>query len=184
MRSNRSMGSITASPAAPDLELADFIDIDIDQPISLEALTRILSKPPFRIVEGGFNIRLPEQVKLFWQPQIRTPAPGILSNFAANNDNDAYRDMCSSELIARDYALTRVGIETEYLVRSLQQAWPECAAGAVGFKEFSDTTASYMMAFLGAVKVKYGGMEKFVVDVIGMSKADVEALWTVLRGKS
>lgn len=124
------MGSITASPAAADLKLADVIDIGIDQPIPSEALTRILSKPPFLIVEGGFNIvdvghighpgiqpgliycsglldnltevgksqlvpelslgsifdlrshrerllfpppKLPEQVKLFWQPQIGTP---------------------------------------------------------------------------------------------------------------
>lgn len=37
--------------------------------------------------------QLPEHVKLFWQPQIGTPAPIILSNFAANNGNDAYRDM-------------------------------------------------------------------------------------------
>jgi hypothetical protein len=37
-----------------------------------------------------------------------------------------------------------------------------------------------MMAFLEAVKVKYGGMEIFVT---GMSKADVEILRTVLRGE-
>lgn len=54
----------------------------------------------------------------------------------------------------------------------------------MGFKEFAGTKASYIMAFLEAVKVKYGGMEKFVVDVIGMSKADVEALQAVLRGES
>jgi hypothetical protein len=51
------MVSIAASPVAPDLGLADFIDVEIDQSIPSEALTRILSKPPFRIVEGGFNIR-------------------------------------------------------------------------------------------------------------------------------
>jgi protein tyrosine/serine phosphatase len=59
------------------------------------------------------------------------------------------------ELIVRDYALTRVDIETEKecLLPSLQQAWPECDAGAVWFKECPDTKASYMMAFLEAVKV-------------------------------
>jgi protein tyrosine/serine phosphatase len=144
------MVSTAASSVAPDLGLADFIDIEIDQPIPSEALTRILSKPPFRIVEGGFNIRdlghighpgiqpglvyrsglltnltevgksqlglelslgaifdlrshrerllfpppqLQEKVKLFWQPQTGTPSPIILSDFAANNGNDAYRDM-------------------------------------------------------------------------------------------
>ncbi|KAF7587220.1 hypothetical protein BBP40_007533 [Aspergillus hancockii] len=294
------MGSITASPVTPDLELADFIDLEIDQSIPSDALARVLSKPPFRIVEGVFNIRdlgqighpgiqpglvfrsgllsnltevgksqlvsemllgaifdlrshreklrfpppqLHEQVKLFWQPQIGTPAPVTLSDFATNNGNDAYRDMyldileshvpilkglltyirdelsagsarekkailfhCNAgkdrtgvvsalllslagvpnELIARDYALTRVGIEVEkeYLLRSLQQAWPECAPGTVGFKEFAVIKASYMMAFLEAVEVKYGGMEMFVVDAIDMSKADVEAVRAVLRGDS
>ncbi|RLM01967.1 hypothetical protein CFD26_108889 [Aspergillus turcosus] len=251
------MGSITASPAAADLKLADVIDVGIDQPIPSEALTRILSKPPFLIVEGGFNIRDSGHIGhpgiqpgLIYRSgllanltEIGAPAPIIPSNFAAKNGNDAYRDMyldileshvpsfsglltyvrdelnarsggenravpfhCHAgkdrtgvasalllslggvldKLIARDYALTRVGIETEkeYLLRSLQQAWPECAAGAAGFKEFADTKASYMMTFLEAVKVKYGGMEKFVVDVIGMSKADIEALRGVLRGES
>ncbi|RHZ73069.1 hypothetical protein CDV55_103371 [Aspergillus turcosus] len=210
------MGSITASPAAADLKLADVIDVGIDQPIPSEALTRILSKPPFLIVESGFNIRdlghighpgiqpglIYRSGLLANLTEIGAPAPIIPSNFAAKNGNDAYRDMyldilkshvpsfsglltfvrdelsagsagqkkailfhchgVPDELIARDYALTRVGIETEkeYLLRSLQQAWPECAAGAVGFKEFADTKASYMMTFLEAVKVKYGGMEK------------------------
>ncbi|KAF7169282.1 hypothetical protein CNMCM5623_002078 [Aspergillus felis] len=292
------MGSITTSPLAPDLELADLIDIEIDQPIPSDALTRALSEPPFQIVEGGFNIRdlghighpgiqrglvyrsglltnltevgksqlvselslgaifdlrshrerllfpppqLHEQIKLFWQPQIGTPPPVNLSDFTANNGIDAYRDMylyileshvpslkalltyirdelnagsagekkailfhCHSgkdrtgvasalllslagvpnELIAREYALTRVGIEPEkeYLLHSLQQAWPECAPGAAGFKEFGSIKASYMMAFLEAVQGKYGGMEMFV-DVIGMSKADVEAVRAVLRGE-
>ncbi|KAF7182147.1 hypothetical protein CNMCM7691_001535 [Aspergillus felis] len=294
------MGSITASPVAPDLELADLIDIEIDQDIPSDTLTRVLSEPPFRIVEGGFNLRdlghighpgiqpglvyrsglltnltevgkcqlvselalsgifdlrshrerllfpppqLHEQIKLSWQPQIGTPPPVNLSDFTANNGNDAYRDMylyileshvpslkglltyirdelnagsagekkailfhCHSgkdrtgvasalllslagvpnELIAQEYALTRVGIEPEkeYLLRSLQQAWPECAPGAAGFKEFASVKASYMMAFLEAVQEKYGGMEKFVVDVICMSKADVEAVRAVLRGES
>ncbi|KAF4232344.1 hypothetical protein CNMCM8980_005132 [Aspergillus fumigatiaffinis] len=294
------MGSITASPVAPELGLADYIDIEIDQPIPPEALTGILSKPPFRIVEGGFNIRdlghighpgiqpglvyrsglltnltevgksqlvsdlslgaifdlrshrerllfpppqLHQQVNLFWQPQTGTPTPIILSDFAANNGNDAYRDMyldileshvpslrglltyirdslnggsagekkailfhCHSgkdrtgvasalllslagvpdQLIAWEYALTRIGIETqkEYLLRSLQQAWPECAAGAPGFKEFVAIKASYMMTFLEAVRVKYGGMEMFVTDVMGMSKVDVEVVRAVLRGES
>jgi hypothetical protein len=150
IHSHRRMGSITASPVAPELGLADYIDIEIDQPIPPEALTGILSKPPFRIVEGGFNIRdlghighpgiqpglvyrsglltnltevgksqlvsdlslgaifdlrshrerllfpppqLHQQVNLFWQPQTGTPTPIILSDFAANNGNDAYRDM-------------------------------------------------------------------------------------------
>ncbi|GFF52605.1 tyrosine-protein phosphatase [Aspergillus udagawae] len=294
------MGTITATPVAPDLELADFIDLEIDQPIPSDALARVLSEPPFRVVEGVFNIRdlgqsghpgiqpglvyrsgllsnvtevgksqlvsglslgaifdlrshrerllfpppqLHEQVKFFWQPQIGTPPPVNLSDFTANNGNDAYRDMylyileshvpifkglltyirdelnagsagekkailfhchagkdrtsvtsalllglagVPNELIVRDYALTRVGIETEkeYLLRTLQQAWPECAPGAAGFKEFSAIKASYMMAFLEAVQVKYGGMERFAMDVIGMSKADVEAVRAVLRGES
>jgi hypothetical protein len=40
-----------------------------------------------------------------------------------------------------------------------------------------------MMAFLEAVKVKYCGMEIFVMNATGMSKADVEILRTVLRGE-
>jgi protein tyrosine/serine phosphatase len=90
------------------------------------------------------------------------------------------------QLIAWEYALTRISIETqkEYLLRSLQQAWPECAVGAPGFKEFVAIKASYMMAFLEAVRVKYGGMEMFVTDVMGMSKVDVEVVRAVLRGES
>jgi hypothetical protein len=66
----------------------------------------------------------------------------------------------------------------------LQQAWPECAVGARGFKEFVAIKASYMMAFLEAVQVKYGGIEQFVMDMMGMSKADIEAVRAILRGDS
>jgi hypothetical protein len=41
-----------------------------------------------------------------------------------------------------------------------------------------------MMAFLEAVRVKYGGMEQFVMDVMVMSKADTEAVRAILRGDS
>jgi uncharacterized protein YodC (DUF2158 family) len=41
-----------------------------------------------------------------------------------------------------------------------------------------------MMTFLEAVRVKYGGMEMFVTDVMGMSKVDVEVVRAVLRGES
>lgn len=40
-----------------------------------------------------------------------------------------------------------------------------------------------MIAFLEAVKVKYGGMDMSVMNVTGLSKADVEILQTVLRGE-
>ncbi|KAL3415882.1 hypothetical protein V8F44DRAFT_483634, partial [Aspergillus fumigatus] len=52
-----------------------------------------------------------------------------------------------------------------------------------GQRKFAATEASYMIAFLEAVKVKYGGMDMSVMNVTGLSKADVEILQTVLRGE-
>ncbi|GFF67103.1 hypothetical protein IFM47457_01607 [Aspergillus lentulus] len=96
------MGPITASPVAFSLNLANFIDIGIDELIPSKALTRMFNEAP----------------------------SGLLKAYVPD------------ELVEWDYALTT-----------------GCAMGDAGSKEFADTEASYMVAFLEAVKAKYGEME-------------------------
>ncbi|GIK02965.1 hypothetical protein Aspvir_007030 [Aspergillus viridinutans] len=182
------MGSITASPVAPDLELADFIDFEIDQSIPQDALTRVLSRPPFRIVEGVFNIR---DLGHIGHPGIQ---PGLVyrSGLLANLTEVGKSQLVSELSLGAVFDLRVTGKGTpppvnlsDFTANDGNDAHgPERAPGAAGFKQFAAIKASYMMAFLEAVQVKYGGMETFVVDVIGMSKADVEAVRAVLRGES
>jgi protein tyrosine/serine phosphatase len=82
------------------------------------------------------------------------------------------------EVIAQDYALTRIGIEPQKeTLTSIITRWkPEWTEETPGFNAFSQVKAEYMMAFLEIVRREYGGMEGYAKSSLGLSEEDVEKI--------
>jgi len=91
---------------------------------------------------------------------------------------------CPENVIADDYALTRLGIEPhrEALLGMLTQWNKHWTMGTPGMHEFSQIKGDNVNAMLETVKEKYGGMEGYVKDVLGFSDEDVEKMKANLKG--
>ncbi|CAO2658668.1 Nn.00g063910.m01.CDS01 [Neocucurbitaria sp. VM-36] len=90
----------------------------------------------------------------------------------------------SRDLIAYDYALTRVGVEPsrELLVQMLRLWNKEWTADTPGMHEFTQVKGDFILGLLDAVELKYGGMEGYVIEVLGFGVEDLGAVKSVLRG--
>ena len=90
-----------------------------------------------------------------------------------------------TSLIAYDYTLTRVGVEPnrEMLLQMLKLWNKEWTAETPGMSEFVQVRGKFMLGFLDAVQEKWGGVEGYVVEVLGIGKEGVERMRGVLRGE-
>ncbi|KAE8376529.1 protein-tyrosine phosphatase-like protein [Aspergillus bertholletiae] len=93
-----------------------------------------------------------------------------------------------SSAIIHDFILTRVGVEPARTM--LQAAFPKTltAAGAVvmtpesaGWLQLMSVRAPAMAAFLDAVEQSFGGVEGYLIDVLGFSALDVDIMKANLR---
>lgn len=89
----------------------------------------------------------------------------------------------SNDLIALDYALTRVGIEParEMLTEMLRMWNQEWSAETPGMTEFSSVRGEFITATLGMMESKYGGVEGYVKG-LGFGDEDLKRMRGVLRG--
>jgi hypothetical protein len=90
----------------------------------------------------------------------------------------------SKEVIAHDYALTRIGVEPsrDMLLQMLKLWNKEWTAETPGMQEFVQVRGEFILAFLEEVEGKFGGVEGWVRNVLGFSKDDVERVREVLTG--
>jgi protein tyrosine/serine phosphatase len=90
----------------------------------------------------------------------------------------------SDAAIAKDYALTRIGIEPvkEFLLQFFTKSNPQWTEETPGVREFFAIKESYMLAFLDAVRKEYGGMEEYVKSRLEFSEEDIEKIRYKLKG--
>ncbi|KAI9932439.1 hypothetical protein ASPWEDRAFT_22222 [Aspergillus wentii DTO 134E9] len=86
--------------------------------------------------------------------------------------------------IAKDYALTRIGIESqrEFLLQLFLKYYPGWTDEAPGVQEFFAIKQSYMLSFLDAARKEYGGLTAYVKSRLGFSEGDIEKIRSTLRG--
>lgn len=91
----------------------------------------------------------------------------------------------SRDLIAYDYALTRVGVEPsrEVLVQMLRLWNAEWTEDTAGMHEFTQMKGEFILGLLDAVDLKYGGMEGYVIAVLGFEVEELDVIRSVLRGE-
>lgn len=89
----------------------------------------------------------------------------------------------SDEEIARDYALTRIGLETSRntLIARFQHLMDDPNTRAGAENAFS-SRASVMLAFLNILRQSYGGAEGYLRDRAGFSDEDIEKIKGNLLG--
>lgn len=95
------------------------------------------------------------------------------------------------ELIAADYALSRIGVEPfrEKLVVAMLQSIPgphgtgdapsqgkPKGMNAPGMRELMSTDPATMEAFVAHLRAVYGGAEGYIRDQLGFSDAEIHAL--------
>ncbi|KAJ4365172.1 hypothetical protein N0V83_008790 [Neocucurbitaria cava] len=129
------------------------------------------------------------KIALEW---LRDEKTGILFHCTAGKDRtgvlaalllslaDASRD-----LIAYDYALTRVGVEPsrEVLVQVLRLWNAEWTEDTPGMHEFTQVKGDFILGLLDAVDLKYGGMERYAIAVLGFEVEELDVVKSVLRGE-
>lgn len=86
--------------------------------------------------------------------------------------------------ISYDYPLTRIGMkpQREMLGQILKQWNPELTPDTPGMTGFVQVKGEYILAFLGKVDERFGGVEIYVRDVLGFGEKDAEKMKEVLRG--
>ncbi|OAL48638.1 hypothetical protein IQ07DRAFT_82691 [Pyrenochaeta sp. DS3sAY3a] len=91
----------------------------------------------------------------------------------------------SRDVVAFDYALTRVGVEPgrEVLLQMLRLWNEEWSAETEGMSEFVQVKGEFVLALLERVDEVYGGVEGYVRDVLGFGEEDVRIVKSVLRGE-
>lgn len=87
------------------------------------------------------------------------------------------------ETIAEDYALTRIGIETQKdflsgMIKKWQPTWTEDTPGV---KALLAIRPSYILAFLESVRKEYGGIEGYVQSRLKFSPAEIEKIKASIR---
>jgi hypothetical protein len=82
------------------------------------------------------------------------------------------------QVVAYDYALTRVGIEPsrEMLLQMLKLWNTEWSDETLGMQEFIQVKGEYIIGFLEGVKERYGCAEEYVKGVLGFSGEDAEKI--------
>ena len=87
----------------------------------------------------------------------------------------------SKDLIALDYALTRIGIEParEFLLEMMRMWNQEWTAETPGMAEFSSVKGVFITTTLEMMDVKYGGVEGYVKG-LGFGDEDLRKIRGVL----
>ena len=89
------------------------------------------------------------------------------------------------EVIAYDYALTRVGIEPEreMLLQMLKLWNAEWSDETPGMQEFIQVKGEFVLGFLEGLEEKHGSVEGYIESVLGFGREDVVNIREVLRGE-
>lgn len=90
---------------------------------------------------------------------------------------------CSHDIIAQDYALSRIGIEPhrETLLKILSQWGKNWDMQTPGMVEFSAIKGSIMKTVMEMVDEKYGGMGGYVKHELGFSSEEIEKIKANLK---
>jgi protein tyrosine/serine phosphatase len=89
-----------------------------------------------------------------------------------------------TEVIAYDYALSRIGIEPgrEMLTQMLMSFNKEWSADTPGMYEFSQIKAEFMEGMLQMMEEKYGGVDGYVRG-LGFEDEELREIREVLKGR-
>jgi protein tyrosine/serine phosphatase len=89
-----------------------------------------------------------------------------------------------SDIIAQDYALTRVGIEPhrEALTQMLRLWGESYDFDTPGVKELAEIKGDFILVVLQTLETKYGGVEGYVKD-LGFEDDELQKIRKVLKGE-